>query len=152
MPTGDQWKMHRKLMADTMSHSFLTNAAGPQMHRNALSMVSLWREKARLAQGHPFAIIPDVKAAAMDIIWAATFGTQMKVADVQTKLLSGLERIELPADQDLAANFPQAPNPESFESVMTVSDTVCLQCPLPGFQSVKVSAALLQDVVNYPCT
>lgn len=124
MPTGDTWKMHRKLMADTMSHSFLSNAAGPQMHNNALSMISLWRQKARLARGHPFTVFADVKAAAMDIIWAATFGTQMGVAEAQTKLLAGLDHIELPASSDVEATFPRAPNPQAYESIMTVSDSV----------------------------
>lgn len=126
MPTNDRWKSHRKLMADTMSQSFLNGVAGPQMHRNTLSMIEMWREKARLARGHPFTAIEDIKAAAMDIIWAASFGTQMKVAESQTKLLSGLDSIELPENPEKEVEFPSAPNPEAFDAVITISDTVCI--------------------------
>lgn len=125
MRTSDTWKMHRKLMADTMSTNFLSSAAGPQMHENALDLIALWREKVRLAAGHPFNAIEDVKAAAMDIIWAATFGTQMKVAESQTKLLSKLKHVNLPSDVDAEAVFPRAPNPEAFDSIIAVSDSVC---------------------------
>lgn len=129
MPTSDRWRAHRKLMGDTMTPAFLNNVVGPQMHRNALSMIELWREKARLARGHPFAAKDDIKAAAMDIIWAAAFGTQMKVADTQTSLLSGLSSIDLPADPEKEATLPSAPNPEAFDAVLTVSDTVRKPCP-----------------------
>lgn len=124
MATTDRWKAHRKLMADTMTHAFLSDVAGPQMHRNALSMIKLWREKARLAQGHPFTAVGDIKAAAMDIIWAASFGNQMKVAESQTKLLSNLDSIDLPADPKKEAVFPSAPNPEAFDAVIKLSDSV----------------------------
>jgi cytochrome P450 len=127
MVTSDTWKMHRKLMADTMSPAFLSSAAGPQMHNNALSLIALWREKARLAGGHPFSAIEDVKAAAMDIIWAATFGTQMKVSEAQTKLMSSLEHIPLPADPDAEVVLPRAPNPEEFESILALSES----CEIP---------------------
>lgn len=95
------------------------------MHNNALSLISLWREKARLAAGHPFNAIEDVKAAAMDIIWAATFGTQMKVADSQTDLLLKLKHVNLPSDPEAEVVFPRAPNPEAFEAIIAVSDSVC---------------------------
>ncbi|KAM0722249.1 hypothetical protein Q7P37_001690 [Cladosporium fusiforme] len=136
MPTSDRWRAHRKLMGDTMTPAFLNNVVGPQMHRNALSMIELWREKARLARGHPFAAKDDIKAAAMDIIWAAAFGTQMKVADTQTSLLSGLSSIDLPADPEKEATLPSAPNPEAFDAVLTVSDTVeiALQSLFPRIQ------------------
>lgn len=111
-------------MADTMSSAFLSNAAGPQMHRNALALIRLWREKARLAGGHPFTAIDDVKAAAMDIIWGATFGSQMNVSDAQTTLLSGLEHIEQPVDADSEIIFPRAPEPESFSAILTICDSV----------------------------
>jgi cytochrome P450 len=111
-------------MQDTMSSAFLNNAAGPQMYNNALALIRLWREKARLAGGHPFVAVEDVKAAAMDIIWGATFGSQMNVSDAQTKLLSSLGHIEQPADQEAEIVFPRAADPESFKAVLTICDTV----------------------------
>jgi len=136
MPTSDTWKMHRKLMADTMSQSFLSDAAGPQMHKNALALIKLWREKARLARGHPFTAIDDVKAAAMDIIWGATFGSQMNVSDAQTTLLSGLEHIEQPVDTESEIVFPRAPEPESFSAIITLCDSceIPIKSLLPRFE------------------
>ena len=136
MPTSETWKMHRKLMADTMSQAFLNNAAGPQMHKNALALIRLWREKARLARGHPFTTIDDVKAAAMDIIWGATFGSQMNVSDAQTALLSGLEHIEQPVSTELEIVFPRAPEPEDFNAIITICDSceIPIKSLVPRFQ------------------
>lgn len=127
MPTGDTWKMRRKLMADTMSQAFLSTVAGPQMHTNALGLIKLWREKARLAGNHPFTASEDVKAAAMDIIWGATFGSDMKVSESQIKLLSPLGHVEQPADPEAEIVFPRAPEPESFHAILAVCDS----CEIP---------------------
>ena len=109
-----------------MSPAFLSNSAGPQMHKNALALIRLWREKARLARGHPFTAIEGVKAAAMDIIWGATFGSQMNVSDAQTTLLSGLDRIDQPVDTESEIVFPRASEPESFKAIMTICDSVAI--------------------------
>jgi cytochrome P450 len=127
MHTSETWKMHRKLMADTMSQAFLNNAAVPQMHKNALALIRLWREKSRLARGHSFTAIDDIKAAAMDIIWGATFGSQMNISDAQTTLLSALEHIEQPIDAESEIVFPRTPEPESFSAILTICDS----CEIP---------------------
>ncbi|KAI1044208.1 hypothetical protein LB505_008614 [Fusarium chuoi] len=74
MPTGDRWKAHRKLVADTMSPAFLGGVAGPQMWKSTMKLIDLWRVKERLAKGRPFSVSTDIRKAAFEIIWAATFG------------------------------------------------------------------------------
>ncbi|KAI1033848.1 hypothetical protein LB503_010979 [Fusarium chuoi] len=56
MPTGDRWKAHRKLVADTMSPAFLGGVAGPQMWKSTMKLIDLWRVKERLAKGRPFSV------------------------------------------------------------------------------------------------
>jgi hypothetical protein len=48
-------------MADTMSPHFLNTVAGPQLYFAALNVLALWRERMRLAKGHPFRADKDVQ-------------------------------------------------------------------------------------------
>jgi len=133
MKTTDEWKAHRRLMADTMSSYFLDNVAGPQIHNSTLGLLELWKVKARLAKGRPFSITEDIKQSALEIIWAAAFGEQIGVAQTQIKLLSSGVDINLPKDTDLEVVFPHVPPPEAFQSIVTVSDSVSipLNSPFP---------------------
>ena len=116
MATGDTWRQHRRLMGDTMSPSFLNNVAAPQIYSTMMDTLELWDEKIRLAKGGPFDARHDIIRAALDVIWAATFGQQIGTTQSQTKLLSSLNQMELPTDGKKAANFPLAPNPAAFDS------------------------------------
>lgn len=124
MLTGDKWKAHRRLMGDTMSNSFLNEVAAKQMWESTQNLIELWRTKARLAEGRPFAVAKDLHKSALDIIWAATFGFETGSARAQNKLLSSLTRLDAftGASIDDAVTFPTAPDPPAFESIMTLSN------------------------------
>jgi cytochrome P450 len=122
MPTGDEWRAHRRLLGDTMSPSFLNEVAGPQMWESTQNMIELWKTKARLAQGRPFAVAKDLHKSALDIIWAATFGFETGSARAQTKLLSSFSKLDDLPDVDEAITFPIAADPPAFESIMTLSN------------------------------
>jgi len=109
MKMGDEWRAHRRLVADTMSPAFLDKVAGPQAYTQFAALVDLWRTKATLAQGHPVDVAQDVQSALSDSICAVTFGTQFGATKVQSKLLGGLNKLdELAAYDDSVAVFPRA--------------------------------------------
>lgn len=133
MPTGDEWRAHRRLMADTMSNSFLNDVIGPQIHSTALVIIRLWRENMRLAQGHPFDATKDVYKGALDIIWAATFGSEVGTTLKQLELLSRTDNVDMVEDVDIAVSFPMAKDPEAFTALMTLSDSIeiAINSPVP---------------------
>ncbi|KAK4548598.1 hypothetical protein LTR36_009508 [Oleoguttula mirabilis] len=133
MPTGDVWRAHRRLMADTMSNAFMNDVAGPQIYSSALVMINLWSEKMRLANGQSFDASVDVGKGALDAIWAATFGSEIGTTSEQLKLLSGLDESEVVKNADGAITFPSATDPEAFIAIMTLSNSVeiALNSPIP---------------------
>lgn len=121
-PTNDEWKSHRKLLADTMAPNFLINTAAPQMHTSALCLLDLWRHKMRLAEGRSFSIEQDLKHAGLDIIWAATFGDGMSALQAQIDFLSGRKSIPLPKNTNRAVSIEEATPPKEFTAIANLTD------------------------------
>ncbi|KAK5135427.1 hypothetical protein LTR08_005215 [Meristemomyces frigidus] len=116
-----------------MSPAFVNNVAGPQIYSEALVTISLWKEKVRLADRHPFDAAKDVSNGALDIIWAVTFGSEMGTSKNQFTLLSGLENVALADNTDAAVQFPAASDPAAFKALIKLSDSVeiALHSPIP---------------------
>ena len=116
-----------------MSQAFLDGVAGPQIYVAMTELTKLWHQKARLAQGHPFPVAGDVFKVALDAIWAATFGSEIGVTKSQVQLLSGLSHIDTTVDTESAVQFVTAKNPEAFDSIMTLADSVAItmKSPIP---------------------
>jgi len=126
MKTGDEWKEHRRLMADTMSFSFLNEVAGPRIYEGTLTLIQLWQEKARLAGGRPFSAAEDIKQGAFEVIWAATFGSKVDASKTQADLLAGVDQLDLPKDAECEVTIPQASPPETFRALTLLSDSVSI--------------------------
>ncbi|KAK3939618.1 cytochrome P450 [Diplogelasinospora grovesii] len=124
MPTGERWKSHRKLLADTMSPAFLSEVAGPQMWKSTMKAIELWQVKERLAEGRPFSITEDLRKAAYEIIWTATFGFETGAMKVQSDLLSSLPKFENLPHIDQAVDFPAATDPPIFKAGLALNDAL----------------------------
>ncbi|TVY45213.1 Cytochrome P450 monooxygenase [Lachnellula occidentalis] len=123
-PTDRKWTAHRRLIGDTMSTGFLHNVAGPQMWKVMQSVVDLWQEKARLAGDRSFDAAEDIKRAALDIVWSATFGSETGTIKAQRDLLGEVEQLDIPADTDAAVDFPAAADPQACASIVTVMNSI----------------------------
>lgn len=97
-------------------------------------MVELWRKKAMLGNGHPFAADEDIGNTALDTIWAAAVGSESKATMSQLDALTNMSVTNLPITPEGAVVFPQAPTPYDIVAIRTVVDTmeVGLSSPLPG--------------------
>ncbi|KFA72674.1 hypothetical protein S40288_03376 [Stachybotrys chartarum IBT 40288] len=123
-PTGQEWSAHRRLIGDTMSAGFLHNVAGRQMWKVMKTVVQLWREKARLAGEHSFDAAEDIKRAALDIIWSATFGSETGTVQAQYELLKGVEHIDLPPNVETPIVLPVAADPQACTSIVAVMNSI----------------------------
>ncbi|KAG2000852.1 hypothetical protein GB937_010771 [Aspergillus fischeri] len=133
MPSNDEFRAHRHLIRDTMSPSFLHDVVGPAIHSSTQDLLALWRERARLAQGRPFEADQDIIRNLVDVILVATFGFEVGAIASQTKLISGINKIDLPWNVDVPAIFPTAKDPQAFTSVRTLVDSlqIALRSPVP---------------------
>ncbi|GIZ48141.1 hypothetical protein CKM354_001121400 [Cercospora kikuchii] len=120
MPTGEEWKSHRRLLSDTMSPRFLQDVAAPKMWDSAMRLIELWKLKAKLADGRSWSASTDVYKGALDIVWAATFGEEMGSAKAQIAHLSKYEKLD--GGEGPAVTFPTAKDPEDFTCILDLGE------------------------------
>ncbi|KAF2719412.1 cytochrome P450 [Polychaeton citri CBS 116435] len=133
MKTTDEWRAHRRLMADTMAPDFLNNVAAEQLYIGTHDILELWTEKMRLAAGRPFDAEQDIYQGLLDAIWATAFGQTIGTTRAQIDLLSNVNKVEGSEDIDSAAIFPKAKNPAAFDALITLthSSEIPMNSPLP---------------------
>lgn len=124
MPTGPEWQANRRLVSDLMSPAFLHDVAGPQMWTTTQTLISLWREKVRLAKGGSFRIDHDMHKGALDIMWAATFGEEIGSTKAQLAYLSGMSDIQRSPNLDTAIPFKETEDPPAYTAIMTLTQSM----------------------------
>ncbi|KAL3426498.1 cytochrome P450 [Phlyctema vagabunda] len=121
LPTNDQWRYNRRLVACAMSTPFLNNVAAYRVHENTVDLINLWRQKIRLAPSHVFDVYKDVQYCTVDTIWAATFGESLGISKSQGDYLCNFDHIPLPANSNkIAAEIPTGEFPEAWHSLTTI--------------------------------
>lgn len=133
MPTNDEFRAHRWLMRDTMSPSFLNEVVGPLIHNSTNELLSLWRAKARLAQGHAFDVQQDITRNLVDVLIHAAFGERVNAVMTQLEVIPPMKKIDLPANPDAPAVFPHIPDPMSYEHLRALVDStqIAFKSPFP---------------------
>lgn len=128
MQTHARFKIQRKIFQDLMTPSFLHTVAAPTVRNAAISLVALWREKARLANGRAFQADRDLKAATFDSIWGVSFGKASGALEAYTNLLLDLHNLDETERKDEQGNdvvdMPPAPTAELFESFKTILNSL----------------------------
>ena len=136
MQTNDTFRHQRRLVASTMSPSFLNQVSAPRIYDTVLDLVELWHSKIELVGNHPFPASSDIHHVALDAIWAATFGTSSGTTRSQVSLLSSLAKLEaLPPDENVPAEFPKAQTPAAFNAIVAMTDSLddIARSPLPSW-------------------
>lgn len=81
LKTGPEWKLHRRLVQDTMSPdtmlpAFLHSVVAPSMYASSLRFIKRWKTKAAIANGRLFEAGEDISLATLDAAFAFTFGPE----------------------------------------------------------------------------
>ena len=122
--TDAQYKQQSRLLSDTMGSKFLHTVAGAHLYESVEQLVDMWAIKSSLAKGHPFDAAEDVNHMALDTIWRIGFGTQIDTVKTQTKSLSKISHLDLPAGIDDAAAFPEPALPARFRAIIHMVDAM----------------------------
>ncbi|OQV07635.1 hypothetical protein CLAIMM_12040 [Cladophialophora immunda] len=135
--TEEQFKLHRNLLKDLMTPAFLHGVGGPQIYANTETFIKLWAFKTQLAQGHAFEAGQDIYNVALDVIFATTFGLQIKDSNTfaQLQQLLAAKNIDLPQSLTDPMSFPQFHRPATFEAIATLTESleVSIKAPFPRF-------------------
>ncbi|OQE42360.1 hypothetical protein PENCOP_c004G07675 [Penicillium coprophilum] len=135
--TNPQFKVHRRLIQDLMTPAFLNEVSAPRIYDAFTSLVNVWTEKARLANGHPFSALDDVYRAALDAIWAVSFPLNPRdsLMYAQRWLLTSLTSINTTSSTDInePAVFPEVSIPDVASSIFTLTESLesMMLSPIP---------------------
>lgn len=146
MLTSDpQFRRNRELVKDLMTPNFLHTVNAPEIWRNAVLFVELWKRKAQIAAGRPFDATEDVSRMTFDIIKNVAIGKgentmigvyleQIQSEDDKGRLRSG------PGDgdgdqggekADAPFLFPKPPHDETLEAQYRMNKALTLTAPIP---------------------
>ncbi|KAK6007533.1 hypothetical protein QM012_004347 [Aureobasidium pullulans] len=123
----------KRLLADTMSTSFLNEVAAPRIHEATLDLIRLWTLKANLAKGLPFEAQEDIAHTTLDAIWVVVLGSPANTIANQANNLETMSSMQLPKGKDEPLVFPRVPHPPAFDAILTLSESVTplMSSPLP---------------------
>ncbi|KIX99549.1 uncharacterized protein Z520_05125 [Fonsecaea multimorphosa CBS 102226] len=135
--TEERFKLHRNLLKDLMTPAFLHEVAGPQIYGSTETFIKLWDFKAQVAQGHAFEAGQDIYNVALDVIFATTFGLQIKDSNTSAQLqqLSAAKSLDPPQSLTDPISFPAFHRPADFEAIATLTESleVSVKAPFPRF-------------------
>ncbi|KAJ5774111.1 cytochrome P450 [Penicillium paradoxum] len=135
--TNPRFKVHRRLIQDLMTPAFLNEVSAPRIYEAFASLIDLWTEKSRLANGRPFSASDDVYKAALDAIWAVTFpyDTKDSVINARRQLLPSASSTStaLFTTNDEPVDFPEPAINAGQNSVLTLTESLesIMMSPMP---------------------
>ncbi|KAK8123013.1 hypothetical protein PG984_011683 [Apiospora sp. TS-2023a] len=120
-----RFKNNRNLINHLMAPTFITTVSAPEMYKSILTLIKVWQAKSAIADGRPFSAHHDVTYAALDGIFASSFG----LPEADSNTIQRLEAVEqwtpeLPSNPDAPVPFPEGKVPLLFSSVLTLANSV----------------------------
>lgn len=140
MRTSDpQFRRNRELVKDLMTPNFLHTVNAPEIWRNTVLFVELWRVKARIAGGRPFDAAEDVARTAFDIIRNVAIGRgeytmiEVYLDQIRSQLGDGSTCDEGDGGEkrNEAFKFPDPPFDETMEAQYRMNNALTPASSLP---------------------
>ncbi|KAK6821220.1 hypothetical protein PG987_015620 [Apiospora arundinis] len=138
LSSDSRFKNNRNLINHLMAPTFITTVSAPEMYKSILTLIDLWQTKCQIAKGRPFSAHHDITYAALDGIFASSFG----LPEADSNTIQRLEAVEqwtpeLPSNLDEPVPFPEGKVPLLFSSVLTLANSVTdtQLSPAPVFTS-----------------
>lgn len=149
--TDNVWKARRRLLQDLMSPPFLHNVAAPALYDSALTLISLWDQKATIAGKRPFSASEDIYRVTLDAVHAFAFGGdfQHNATRPQSDILATLNAqggLELLGpnntdNHDEPVQFPNAKCDDIVDATFALAEAVET---VQGTPSMRLTWKLMQ--------
>lgn len=116
-PGWGEFNAHLRLWNGVIGVGFLRYNAAFKMHKAVGHLVRLFRLKAELGGGRPFAVIGDFNLAIFDVLWESLFGYDLKGLEAEEKAVrDGAANTKQPQSIDDLAQFASAPFTDAYDS------------------------------------
>ncbi|KAI1109151.1 cytochrome P450 [Nemania sp. NC0429] len=120
-----RFKNQRNLINHLMAPSFLSKVSGPEVYNSVCTLIKVWQTKCDMAKGRPFSAHHDITYAALDFIFASSFG----LPEAESITIRRLEAVvhwkpQISSDTNEPVAFPDGSLPETFAALLTLTDSL----------------------------
>ncbi|KAK6199819.1 hypothetical protein LQW54_009875 [Pestalotiopsis sp. IQ-011] len=136
--TDPRFKNNRNLINHLMAPTFISEVSAPDVYKSVTTLLRLWHIKSKLANGYPFSGHHDITYAALDAIFASSFG----LAEPESNTIQRIQALDdwkatFPDNVDEPVEFPEGSVPAVFSAILTLADHVTdtQLSPAPQFTS-----------------
>ncbi|KAK8094122.1 hypothetical protein PG997_000807 [Apiospora hydei] len=138
--TDVHFKHNRNLINHLMAPTFISQVSAREVYNSVCTLIKVWQAKCDLAKGRPFSAHHDITYAALDAIFASSFGLPEQESNTIQRLNAVLEhapQLNMPKDLNEPVEFPEGTIPTIFAAVLTIQDsaTITQMSPAPIFAS-----------------
>jgi cytochrome P450 len=125
LSTDARFKDNRNLINHLMAPTFIRETSAPEVYKGIETLIKVWDKKCKLAQGHTFEAHGDITYAALDAIFASSFGLPEDESITKARLdaLSN-HTANLPSNPNSPILFPSGTVPPIFRAVLTLANSV----------------------------
>ncbi|KAI1325212.1 cytochrome P450 [Xylariaceae sp. FL0255] len=125
LSSDSRFKNNRNLINHLMAPTFIRTVSAPEVYKSINTLIKVWQNKCEVAKGRPFSAHHDITYAALDGIFASSFGLPEDESITKQRLEAVLHwKAEIPAGMDEPVPFPDAEVPQPFSSVLILSNSV----------------------------
>lgn len=108
-----EFNAHLRLWNGVIGVGFLRYNAAHKMYKTVGRLMTLFRLKAELGSGRPFAVIGDFNLALFDVLWESLFGYDLQGLEAEAQAVRNGKQPEY-IDENGAAHFASAPFNETY--------------------------------------
>lgn len=120
-----RFKKNRALINHLMAPGFVKDISAPEVYKGIETLIAVWDVKCEKANGRPFEAHGDITYAALDAIFASSFGLEERESCTFHRLGAVEEaQSELAGDADEPVSFPVGIVPDIFSAVLTLAHSV----------------------------
>ncbi|KAI1132462.1 cytochrome P450 [Nemania abortiva] len=120
-----RFKNNRNLINHLMAPTFINKVSAPEVYNSICTLIKLWRAKCNIAEGRPFSADDDIKYAALDSIFASSFGLSEWESSTIGRLEAVLRwRAQIPSNINEPAIFRDGGIPDVFSAMLTLAHLV----------------------------
>ncbi|KAI1427997.1 cytochrome P450 [Xylaria sp. FL1777] len=125
LSSDSRFKNNRNLINHLMAPTFISTVSAPEVYKSVCTLIKVWQAKCEMAKGRPFSAHHDITYAALDGIFASSFGLPEPESITIQRLEAVLQwKPEIPSNIDEPVPFPDGKIPEIFSAVLTLANSV----------------------------
>ncbi|KAK8038815.1 hypothetical protein PG993_007226 [Apiospora rasikravindrae] len=132
--------LFKEMIGGSFRSSIRIILSAREVYNSVCTLIKVWQAKCDLAKGRPFSAHHDITYAALDAIFASSFGLPESESITIQRLNAVLEhatQLGMSKDMNEPVEFPQGTIPTIFAAVLTIQDsaTITQMSPAPVFAS-----------------